>query len=89
MRERKDEGKKHNSDLNKNRIEIAYAIHDYYGTYYEYLGVSLVSVMENTKAALNFHVLCDATLTAAAREQLTKICQSYDQQIFFLRYCAG
>lgn len=59
MAERKEEGTKDHSNIEKNRIEIAYAIHDYYGNYYEYLAVSLVSVMENTKVPLSFHVICD------------------------------
>lgn len=65
------------------RIEIAYAIHDYYGYYYEYLGTSMVSVMENTKASLTFRILCDASLSPTARKELSAICDSYGQQIYF------
>ena len=64
-------------------IDIAYAIHDHYGEYYEYLGVSLVSVMENTKEKLRFHILCDDTVTAPARDKLCKLCASYGQEILF------
>ncbi len=64
-------------------IDIAYAIHDHFGTYYEYLGVSMLSVMENTRSALRFHVLCDATLADAARQQLADICGRYGCQISF------
>lgn len=64
-------------------IEIAYAVHDHYGNYYEYLGISLVSVMENTKESLRFHILCDETLSGKAREELRLICEGYGQQIVF------
>ncbi len=64
-------------------IEIAYAIHDYTKKYYEYLGISQVSVMENTGEKLRFHILCDDTLTEKAREELRGICEGYGQKISF------
>lgn len=70
---------------NDDMIEIAYAIHDDSGSYYEYLGVSMVSVMENTREVLRFHVLCDDTLAASAKEKLTAMCKAYGQRICFHR----
>lgn len=64
-------------------IEIAYAIHDYYGSYYKYLGVSLFSVMENTDEELHFHILCDNTLTDDARNKIRDLCKSHDKEISF------
>lgn len=64
-------------------IEIAYAVHDYFGDYYRYLGVSVFSVLENTEAPLRFHILCDATLTDGAREEFRQLCESRGQQIRF------
>ncbi len=64
-------------------IQIAYAVHDYFGDYYRYLGVSMFSVMENTEAPLRFHILCDPTLTDGAREEIQQLCKSYGQQVRF------
>lgn len=64
-------------------IEIAYSVHDYFGDYYRYLGVSVFSVMENTEASLRFHILCDSTLTAEARSELKLLCEGRGQQIRF------
>jgi len=64
-------------------IEIALSVHDWYGYYYQYLGLSLLSVMENTKSAVRFHILCDKTLTENARKDLTSLCTTYKQQISF------
>ncbi|MCR5773457.1 MAG: hypothetical protein K6G42_00090 [Lachnospiraceae bacterium] len=64
-------------------IEIAYAIHDYFGDYYNYLGVSMFSVMENTEAPLLFHILCDPTLTPDARSELEQLCEGRGHQIRF------
>ncbi|MCR4655223.1 MAG: hypothetical protein K5770_03225 [Lachnospiraceae bacterium] len=64
-------------------IEISYAVHDYFGDYYRYLGVSVFSVMENTEASLRFHILCDSTLTAEARSELKLLCEGRGQQIRF------
>ena len=64
-------------------IEIAYAVHDYFGDYYKYPGVSMFSVMENTEASLRFHILCDPTLTDEAREKLRRLCKTRGQQILF------
>ena len=64
-------------------IEIAYSVHDYSKNYHEYLGISLVSVMENTKEQLRFHILCDKTLTDTAREELSGICEGYGQKVNF------
>ncbi|MCR5288434.1 MAG: tetratricopeptide repeat protein [Treponema sp.] len=64
-------------------IEIAYALHDYFGNYYEYMGISMLSVMENTKRAVRFHILCDWTLSGTARKLLSALCASYNQQVVF------
>lgn len=50
------------------------------GSYYEYLGISLVSVMENTRESQRFHILCDGTLSDSARDELRRICEGYGQE---------
>lgn len=64
-------------------IEIAYAVHDHFGNYHAYLGISMLSLMENTKEALRFHILCDDTLTAEARCTLSAMCARFSQKIVF------
>ncbi len=64
-------------------IEIAYGIHDHYGSYYNYLGVSIFSVIENTSEKLRFHILCDESLTSSARHELSELCKSFDKEILF------
>lgn len=65
------------------QIEVAYAIHDHFGSYYEYLGISMLSVMENTKETLRFHILCDGTLVEPARNVLRTLCFRYGYYIQF------
>ncbi len=75
---------KQESEMEKTeKIEIAYAVHDHFGDYYRYLGVSMFSVMENTEAELCFHILCDATLSDGAREELKELCEGRGQEIYF------
>ncbi len=67
----------------KETIQIAYAIHDDSGSYFEYLSISLISVMENTKEQVQFHILCDHTLSEQVKEKLTDMCSKYGQLIQF------
>lgn len=66
------------------RIDVAYSVHDHYGTYYEYLGTSMVSVMENTDAHLHFYILTDSTLKEKARADLSALAGHYECTLSFL-----
>ena len=64
-------------------VQIAYAIHDYFGCYYIYLGISMLSIMKNTKESIKFHILCDDTLSEMARIELRELCEGFGQEIVF------
>ena len=64
-------------------IDIVHAVHDHFNSYYEYLGVSMLSVMENTMEALWFPILCDDLLTSEARRALCAMCTRFSQEVVF------
>ncbi len=64
-------------------VHVAFTVYDKDGDYTRHLAAAVVSVLENTKFAVQVHVLHDNTLTAANKNRLEKICGDYQQQISF------
>ena len=66
-------------------IQVAYALHDHFGDYYQYVWVSMASVMEHTDERVSFHILCDGTLTPRAEREIRQLCGEHGQRVLFHR----
>lgn len=64
-------------------IDICMSITDRHGTYAKFVGTTILSVLANTHAEINLHLLHDKTLTIANREKITKIMTDFSQNIYF------
>lgn len=64
-------------------IHIGFGLYDKYGTYSVWVGTAMESVIENTDAAVTFHILHDDTLTQDNRQKLIQVAKSGGQKIQF------
>ena len=64
-------------------IHVCYALYDAGGAYSKFLGASICSLLENTKAKVTIHILHDDTLTEENRKKLTEQVETYNQKIEF------
>lgn len=63
------------------RINVCYGISDKKGNYAKIMGTSICSVLENTKADVNIHILHDETLTEENRQMIRKMVSRYRQRV--------
>ena len=64
-------------------IDIALCFSDNDGFFYRNAATTIVSVMENTKENLCFHIVHDDTLPLDKKDELTRIVERYKQKIQF------
>ena len=64
-------------------IHICYGFRDNTGHYAKFAGISMLSVLENTKEEITFHILHDKTLTDENREKFSALAARYSQTVNF------
>ena len=64
-------------------IHICYALYDAEGKYSKNVGISMLSVFENTKEWITIHLLHDNTLTAANKALFIQLVRKYGHYIRF------
>lgn len=69
-------------------IHVAFALHDYLGSYSMYTGTAMASLFENTREPVTVHLLHNDTLSPQNRERFIQLCASYGQNICFYRVSA-
>lgn len=69
-------------------IHVAFALHDYLGSYSMYTGTAMASLFENTREPVTVHLLHNDTLSPQNRERFIQLCASYGQNIGFYRVSA-
>jgi lipopolysaccharide biosynthesis glycosyltransferase len=69
-------------------IHVAFALHDYLGSYSMYTGTAMASLFENTREPVTVHLLHNDALSPQNRERFIQLCASYGQNIGFYRVSA-
>lgn len=64
-------------------IHVSYALRDQSGTYAKYVGVSIQSLLDNTREKVTIHIIHDNTLSSENRKKLMMIVYQYNQEILF------
>ena len=64
-------------------IHICYTLSDINGNYSKFLGASLYSLLQHTKAKLAIHVLHDGRVSPADSARLRQLAAEFDQQLYF------
>ena len=64
-------------------IHVSYGLHDRDGHYTKFVGTSITSIFENTRAPVTIHILHDQTLNADNRDKLNYVVGKYNQRIKF------
>ncbi|MBQ3726915.1 MAG: hypothetical protein IJR52_02640 [Selenomonadaceae bacterium] len=64
-------------------IHVCYGFRDKTGHYAKFAGISMLSVLENTKKEITFHILHDKTLTDENREKFSQLAEHYGQTVNF------
>ena len=64
-------------------IHVCYGLYDKDGRYSKFIGVSMLSIFENTKESVTIHILHDYTLTVQNREKFLKVAKHYNQYVEF------
>jgi len=64
-------------------LDIVFCIENREDAYCRHLAVVMVSVMENTKDEVNFHILCDENLSKENQKKLENLAKRYRSQIYF------
>ena len=65
------------------QVHVCYALYDKKGTFSKYIGTSMTSLFENTKADVTVHLLHDSTLTDENRRLFAQTAKTYGQSICF------
>ena len=65
------------------QVHVCYALYDKKGTFSKYIGTSMTSLFENTKADVTVHLLHDSTLTDENRRLFVQTAKTYGQSICF------
>lgn len=64
-------------------IHIAFSIYDKTGDYSRHTGVTILSILKNTKSQVKIHILHDDTMTLSNKEKFKRLVQSFSQEIEF------
>ena len=64
-------------------IHVCFGLYDKTGRYSKFTGTTLLSLFENTNAAVTAHILHDNTLTQDNREKFSCVATSYNQRVRF------
>lgn len=67
----------------KDEVQIGFGLYDKTGNYSVWVGVAMQSIMENTDAAVCFHILHDETLNQQNRKRLTQVAANGGQRVLF------
>lgn len=63
-------------------IHVCFSIHDKKGDYSKYLGVALVSMLENSSGSVNIHIIMDDTITEKNKERFLDLQKKYECSVF-------
>ena len=73
-----------NGDVNRmDEIHVCFSIHDARGDYCKYLGIALVSMLENTSCNLHIHIVLDSSVTQNNLDRIRNLSNQYKCKIFF------
>jgi lipopolysaccharide biosynthesis glycosyltransferase len=75
--------------MKERTIHISFAVEDYFNRYCQYTATAMVSIMENTKSKIMFHILHDHTMTGENRTKFQSLVSRYGQDIAFYPVSAG
>lgn len=64
-------------------IHVCYGLYDRVGRYSKFTGTSMLSMFDNTTAAITVHILHDNTLTADNRKNFQIVADNYKQNVNF------
>ena len=64
-------------------IEVLYALTDRNGTYSKFVGTSICSLLENTKAKVRIHIFCDSSIEGDNAEKFQQLVAAYGQELIF------
>lgn len=60
-------------------IHICYGLHDRFGRYSKFVGASMLSIFENTKAEVTAHIFHDNTLNTKNQNRFKLLAENYNQ----------
>lgn len=64
-------------------IHVVFCVRDEQGTYLQHTAAAMASILENTQASVQFHLVCDDTVTSENRGCLEKFVTSYGAEVSF------
>ncbi|MBE6085495.1 MAG: glycosyltransferase family 8 protein [Selenomonas ruminantium] len=64
-------------------VHVCFSIHDEKGDYCKYLGIALVSMLENTNCNPHIHIVLDSSVSKVNRDRLSDLSKQYDCNIYF------
>lgn len=70
--------------MNKDYINIVFALYDKNKDYAEKTGTAIVSILENTKSPINIFLLHDKTLSEENKKKFIKLVRKYNQKITYI-----
>lgn len=68
-----------------NAVHVCFAIYDESGQYSKYLGIAMLSLLENTCGNVVIHVVTDGSLTDSNVLKFEQVVQKYNQRLIFYR----
>ncbi len=66
-----------------NNIHVCFSVRDEDGSYSKYLGIALISMLENTHKSIYIHVVLDESVTQENKNRIIELERKYDCRIFF------